>query len=649
MASKLIKSIALIAIFVIASLSSYAQTSIIANTSAWKYLSNGSNQGTAWRTTSFSDATWSQGAAPLGFGNPSTTTLTSGKITYYFRKVVSISTASFSNYTMQIKRDDGIVVYINGTEVYRNNMPSGTISYTTKASTACSDDGTSTFTIALPASYFINGNNTIAAEVHNNSKSSSDITFQLSLAGNTVTTTCATPNLALFGTLNITSTSASPYWAAVSGALSYNVEYRIRNIGASYSSPLSTNVTSITLSNLQPSTNYEFIVQTVCSAGSSAYSSSGWFTTPSGPVAGGGVPLFNKIVIVIGENTNASAVFGSSDAPYINALASAGAKFTNSYALTHPSQPNYLMLFSGSNQGVTNDNMPGSHFTSVNLAKELLNAGKTFISYSEGLPSAGSDVNSSGLYQRKHNPVANWMGTSTNQVPTSLNQPFSSFPTNFSNLPSVSFVIPNMCNDGHDVCPPYNNRTKQYDAWIENNLNAYKQWCINNNSILIVTYDEDDFTTTNKISTVFYGANVLVGQYTQTINHYSVLRTVEEAMGLTTHAGAAASASPINFCWVTPIAARSAFSHEQLSDIKIYPNPTNSMVNIELNASESSHFYIRIFDINGKLCVIKPVDLPQGSTIIQMSVEEINNGVSGLYFVSILNNDQLYSYNLVIE
>ncbi len=270
--------------------------------------------------------------------------------------------------------------------------------------------------------------------------------------------------------------------------------------------------------------------------------------TPT-PTPVGSVHQYNKIVVVIGENTNASAVFGSADAPYINSLANNGAKFTNSFALARPSQPNYLMLFSGSAQGVTSNNMPGYQFTTPNLARALMDAGKSFCSYSEDLPSVGWNGASSGGYERKHNPVANWMGTGTNQVPATLNQPWYAFPSNYNNLPSVSFVIPNQCNDGHNLCPPYNNRTKQYDAWLQNYINDYAIWCKANNSLLIVTYDEDDFTTANKISTVFYGAYVMTGTYSQTINHYNVLRTIEDAFSLSTHAGQAANVSPISYCW----------------------------------------------------------------------------------------------------
>ena len=734
-----------ILLFAFAAFTSNAQTTtLIPANSVFKYLDNGSNQGTNWRLASFNDATWSQGAAELGFGDSPVTKITSGKLAYYFRKTVSISNPTqYSSLTLKVRRDDGIVVYVNGTEVYRNNMPTGTIAYNTRASSTCSDDGSSVLTTTLANSLFINGNNVIAAEVHNRSASSSDVTFELQLLGNTTAaSTCGIPDVNQFGTLNKTATSASPYWVGISGATSYNVEYRIRNIGAAYSAPISTSTTALTISGLQPSSNYEFIVQSVCPSGVSAFSQSGWFTTLAGTgtacdlpaglsvsnmgtttatlnwntvsaatsykvqyrksgtttwtsanagtnslaisgltattlyefqvqtvcssgssafsssssfttngTPGIAVPAFTHIVVVIGENTNASSVNGSAAAPYINSLANAGAKFSNSYAITHPSQPNYLQLFSGSNQGVTDDNTPSAHFTSANLARELVNAGKSFINYSEGLPSVGYDGGSSGLYVRKHNAVANWMGTGTNQVSTTLNQPFTSFPTNYSSLPGVSFVIPDLCNDGHDVCAPISNRTTQFDRWVQNNLDAYKQYCANpaNNSLLIVTYDEDDFTSTNKIFTVFYGAHVLTGTYAQTINHYNVLRTIEEAMGLTTHAGAAASSTSINYCWSATARVGEVQGVDAVAvkyQLQVYPNPVNDLLNIEFQTENTEPVSISIYSLTGQIVYSKTESAVSGSNTISVNMDQ-NSLSKGLYILKLDFSGEKYFQRII--
>ncbi len=274
---------------------SNAQTTLIATNASWKYLANGSNQGTAWRGLSFVDTSWPSGAAELGFGDSPTTKITSGKINYYFRKSISISNpAIYSGYVLKIRRDDGIVVYVNGVEVYRNNMPSGTINYNTPASSNCSDDGSSTYTVNLPVSYFIPGNNVVAAEVHNSSASSSDITFVLQLIGNPLP--CLTPNMSLAGADSIKMSSARIYWTPVSGAVSYNLKYRKKNIGASYSSAINSTTSPIILSNLQPNVTYEFTLQTVCSGNStSSVSASKSFITLANSCATPNVSLFGTI------------------------------------------------------------------------------------------------------------------------------------------------------------------------------------------------------------------------------------------------------------------------------------------------------------------------------------------------------------------
>ncbi len=169
-----------------------AQTTLIATGTAWKYMDNGTNQGTAWYGTGFSDASWASGNAQLGYGDSDEATVVSygpsssaKYITTYFRKTISVADASlFTNYTLNVQRDDGVVIYINGVEKYRNNMPTGTITYTTGASTTCSDDGAGFQTTTLASGSLVTGTNVIAVEMHQVNGSSSDISFDLSLIGN---------------------------------------------------------------------------------------------------------------------------------------------------------------------------------------------------------------------------------------------------------------------------------------------------------------------------------------------------------------------------------------------------------------------------------------------------------------------------------
>jgi hypothetical protein len=148
----------------------------------------------------------------------------------------------------------------------------------------------------------------------------------------------------------------------------------------------------------------------------------------------------------------------------------------------------------------------------------------------------------SGAYARKHNPAVNWMGTGANQIPVTTNQPFTAFPPDFTILPTISMVVPNQDNDMHD------GTITEGDKWVKDHMDAYIQWAKTHNSLFILTFDEDDGAHGNHIVTLFVGPHVLHGKYANTIDHYNLLRTLEDMYALP-YAGYAATATTINFCW----------------------------------------------------------------------------------------------------
>ena len=242
-------------------------------------------------------------------------------------------------------------------------------------------------------------------------------------------------------------------------------------------------------------------------------------------------------VIVMMENLSYGEVIGNPSAPFLNGLAKRGALFTNSHAVAHPSEPNYLALFSGSTHGITDDSCP-LRFTGPNLASELIAAGDTFAGYSEGLPSTGSPVCSLGEYARKHVP---WVNFTT--VPRSASRPFSAFPAgDYARLPTVSFVIPDLCHDMHD-CP-----VATGDAWARAHIGPYAAWAMTHHSLLIVDWDENDGSPGNQIPTIFAGQMVAPGRYGRAITHYGVLRTIEKLYRLPP-LGQARTAHPIADVW----------------------------------------------------------------------------------------------------
>ncbi len=166
---------------------------LVAAGSVWRYLDNGTNQGTAWRAQGFNDSTWASGPALLGYGHgdEATTVGFGGNasqkyLTTYFRTTFNLANAgSVQSLLMHLVRDDGAVVYINGTEVARSNMPAGTITSGTFASTNVNPpQDRQFFDFTVPTNVLVTGTNTIAVEVHQNYHASGDLAFNLALIAN---------------------------------------------------------------------------------------------------------------------------------------------------------------------------------------------------------------------------------------------------------------------------------------------------------------------------------------------------------------------------------------------------------------------------------------------------------------------------------
>ena len=262
---------------------------------------------------------------------------------------------------------------------------------------------------------------------------------------------------------------------------------------------------------------------------------------PGLPVAGvpGVVPRVDHIMVVVFENEGYQQVIGATAAPYLTSLARAGANFTDAHGERHPSQPNYVALLSGSTQGVTDDSCPQNFPDQPNLARQLLDSGRSFAGYSEDLPTAGFTgcLSADDRYTRKHNP---WVDFAN--IPANANLPLSALPTDLAALPTVAIMIPNLCHDMHDC------RVATGDAWAQQHLTGYLDWARTHNSLLIVTFDEDDDTAANRIPTVFAGPMVRAGDVPSRIDHYTILRTIEDMYQLPP-LGAAAATPPITGIW----------------------------------------------------------------------------------------------------
>lgn len=284
-----------------------AEVVLVPKGARWKYNASGTDQGTAWRGVGFNDSSWSSGIGELGHadGDENTDVLASGSapVTTYFRTTFYVdkpdasnvhtvvnnnnTTTAFTNLYVKAKRDDGIVVYINGTEVYRENMPAGTILYTTAASAAkegATEALTSAaLTLATWKGAMVDGVNTLAVEVHQHTVDA-DLSWDMELLANSTTSTIgAMPRLGA-----LSSTSATIRWettgTAVKGRVWYGTSPTALSSVATESA--AANDHSITLTGLTAGQFYYYAVGSTNAAGTThvplvSTADQLFYTTPS--------------------------------------------------------------------------------------------------------------------------------------------------------------------------------------------------------------------------------------------------------------------------------------------------------------------------------------------------------------------------------
>lgn len=246
------------------------------------------------------------------------------------------------------------------------------------------------------------------------------------------------------------------------------------------------------------------------------------------------VPSTSPVIVILFENKGEAQVIGSADAPYLNSLVPKGSVATDYQAIAHPSQPNYLALFSGSPQGVTDDNV--HDVTAPTIADQLEAAGRTWRVFAENLPAGGcftgatasGGPDGAGEYVRKHNPAISFTSISGSAERCANIQPLTSFRADAADF---IWVVPNMCHSMHDCS------VAEGDAWFRSfaprilDTPAFRP---GGSGVLYITFDEaPDRSRKNEIRTLVLGPQVKAGQTTQLAHsHYSLLRTIEAGLGL---------------------------------------------------------------------------------------------------------------------
>jgi acid phosphatase len=255
------------------------------------------------------------------------------------------------------------------------------------------------------------------------------------------------------------------------------------------------------------------------------------------------------VFVVVMENHSYNEVWNTSSSPYITSLGNAYARATNYHATIHPSLPNYLDLYGGSNYGITTDCNPSTscHSTAINLADNLDAKGLTWKGYMESMPSP-CFLTTSGTYAPKHNPMVYFDDIYTNATRCKAHDvPYTALATDLASAattPNYSLIVPNLCNDMHDCS------VTTGDTWLKNNLPAIlnSPACTVEKCLLVLTWDEDDSSQSNQVLTIFAGSAAKTGGVTSGVSytHFSMLRTIENIFGLPTQTSNDAAASAMN-------------------------------------------------------------------------------------------------------
>lgn len=255
------------------------------------------------------------------------------------------------------------------------------------------------------------------------------------------------------------------------------------------------------------------------------------------------------VFVIVMENHSYSEVFGTSATPWTNGFVANWAHASNYHAFSHPSLPNYLALYAGTNNGITTDCNPSSSCTEPNrasLVDNLTASGKTWKGYFEGMPSA-CDINDGGTYRAHHNPIIYfpnmWQHVTS---PPCSDHVVPMFPALTNDLaskattPNWAFVKPDNCHDTHDCSLTVG------DTWLSQNVPTIlnSPACTQDQCLVMLTWDEDDGSQGNQVLAVFAG-NLAKTAYTDATayNHYGLLRTTEDLFGLPYQANDASATS----------------------------------------------------------------------------------------------------------
>jgi acid phosphatase len=261
-----------------------------------------------------------------------------------------------------------------------------------------------------------------------------------------------------------------------------------------------------------------------------------------------GIPAFRHIYVIIMENQEYSSIVGSKQAPYLNSLIARYGVATDFYAETHPSEPNYIALTSGGLQGTNSDGY--YNLSAPNLFDQIEAAGKTWHVYAQDYPGgcfagslyagAADGPGAAGEYARKHNPAISYASIVHDPARCARITHLAGFDPAAADF---EFIVPNQINDMHS------SSVAAGDDFLKVFVPQITESAAFADSVVFITWDEGSTSINGggRIATIAISPGMTPGsRFSGQANHYSLLRTIEEAWGMP-YLGEAAQAKPLAF------------------------------------------------------------------------------------------------------
>jgi phospholipase C len=249
----------------------------------------------------------------------------------------------------------------------------------------------------------------------------------------------------------------------------------------------------------------------------------------------------SHVVVIVMENAEYDEVIGSASAPYVNSLARRYSLATESFAISHPSLPNYLALTSGSTHGITSD-CTGCQVSAANIVDQLEAARISWRAYLEGVPSPCFRGAGSGGYAKKHNPLIYYRDVASSPARCRKLVGFGQLAADLRSgrLPAYAWISPNLCDDGHDC------GVGAGDRFLARTVPALLAE-LGPHGFLVLTWDEGvsdrgccGAAHGGHVATILAGPDAVAGaREHRPVDHYGVLATIEQVLGLPPLAGAA--------------------------------------------------------------------------------------------------------------